>query len=416
LENGRHLNELELILESGIIPKKYFSIINKQTYYPSTEERQMQSKPLPAAKHSFFCGKNSRKSSEEQKLSNFTVARDDLSKVMDFFIEHKADKKYPCGSFAAKVKKGFTEAENDTPKYAIKIFNKNMFSGNTIHELRLAMRAAYCYKQLGREGVSFRRNEKQYLVSEWLMGASLDNANVEEIQSMPIPRRIVMAISLLRELYIFHKQRLIHNDIKPSNVMVNYGRLNFIDLDSVRPKNEAPLHGTTPIYTDRYLPTAQMSFDATYHPRNLFLKFNEKTDIYAMGITLAYLFPEIYKPRDEDQEIKVNGGPPDTFTFRTVVLTHGSKYGEHTELQKLLKQMVFQEQSSSITANELIDAFKKVLPTYPDHEKYLEEDRLVNLGIDLSSTDAEKAFKEIEIELLGYNQRSEAVRKLSMNT
>jgi hypothetical protein len=70
--------------------------------------------------------------------------------------------------------------------------------------------------------------------------------------------------------------------------MINFGKLSFVDLDSVRPKNEKPLHGKTPMCTDTFLPSAQMAFDANYS-NEVYLQFNEKTDMYALGITLVHL-------------------------------------------------------------------------------------------------------------------------------
>lgn len=406
------LKRLELIIEAGIIPDKYRTVTTKETYYPSPEELTKKSEPLPTAKYTMFSVKQSRKESGAAN-SIFKVVRSDASRLTDFFIEHKEDKIYPKGGFAAKVKKGYLTEGSTEPKYAVKIYHKNMFSDDTIHELRIAMRATYCYKQLGREGFAFRRNGKQYMVTEWLQGATLDCANQESIQSMPIPRRIVMAISLLRELSILHKQGLIHNDIKPGNVMVNYGKLSFVDLDSVRPKNEMPLHGTTPMFTNTYLPNPQMSYDAGHNSGGLYLKFNEETDMYAMGITLAHLFQEIYTPRPEAREIKVTGGSTGaTHTFNTFSLVRGTKYAEHPVLQKLLKQMVFQEDPTLIPIDKLIEAFQTALSTYPDYEQYLGEDKLVGLGSELSAEDGAKAFNEIEVELLEYNQRLEAVRGL----
>lgn len=283
------LKRLEIMLESRIIPKEYYSMITNKTYYPSREEKRIQSKPLPVAKHSLFAVKNSRKDTK-QKRSNIILLRDNATRVTNFFMEHKDDKHYPSGGFAIKVKKGFPDESNSTPKYAVKIYRQNLFSDNEIHGLRISMRAAYCYKQLGREGLSFRYHGKQYMVTEWLSGSSLQNADVAQIQSMPMSRRIVMAISILRELAMLHNQGLLHNDIKPDNMIVNFGQLRFVDLDSVRPKNEIPQHGITPMYTERYLPGPEMSLEATQYPADLYLKFNEKTDLYAMGLTLAHLF------------------------------------------------------------------------------------------------------------------------------
>ncbi len=411
--NQAELTRLELILESGVIPDKYYSIITKQTYHPSSEEIKQKTTRLPAAKYTFFTAKKSR--SSEENLSRFTLYSDSATPLFSFYVEHNNKKDYPRGSYVAKVKKGFIDKENlDKPKYALKVFHEDMFNGETMHELRIAMRAAYCYKQLGREAYAFRSKKKQYILTEWLSGATLDTANEEQIKSIPIARRIVMAISLICELNVLHKQNLLHNNIKPGKVMVNYGRLHFTDLNSIRPKGEKPLFGVTPIFTSQYLPSPQMSFDAQHNPKNLYKNFDEKTDIYALGLTLTKLFPEIYMLKDEDVEIKVNGGPPDTYIFKTFSLVHGIQHDQHPELQMLLKNIVLQYQSTFSTLSstvDLINAFTAVLSLYPDYSKYIDEDSIVHLEDRLTPSDAEKGFREIEIELLGYNQRSDMVYK-----
>jgi len=409
------LKALELILESGVIPDTYYSTITKQSYVPSADELIKKAEGLPKASHTFFTSKKSRKSDCNQKNSRFTLIADDASPVFTFFMEKKGDKKYPKGNFAAKVKQGFLADGGDAPKYAVKIYKKGIFSGNSIHELRVAMHAAYCYRMLGRAGLAFRTNQKQYVVTEWLTGVDLGLANQEQIQSMPIPRRIVMAISLLRELNILHKAGLIHNDIKPGNVMVNFGKLSFVDLDSVRCKNEAPYYGTTPMFTERFLPSAQISFDIKHNSGELHLKFDEQTDIFAMGLTLIHLFQEIYVPKELDQEINVAGGPIKTHIFHTFALGHGTQYASHPALQQLLKKMIMYTPHAPMTVEQLLSEFKAVLLTYPGYEDYLAEDRLVDLKADYTPEVGAQSFKEIEIELLGFNQRAEAVnRKLSM--
>lgn len=409
------LDRLELILASGITPDKYTSINTKQTYYPTSEELKLkETQILPRAKHSFFCIKQKRKD-DGLKNSRIKLIQDNGSQIVSFFMEHKVDGKYPKGSFAAKVKKGSMSEGNGDPKFAVKIYHKDMFNGNSIHELRLAMRSAYCYKQLEREAYAFRNNGKQYIATEWIAGVKLNNANQAQIQSMPIPRRIIMAISLLRELNILHKQGLIHHDIKPSNVIANFGKLSFFDLVSVSLKNEKPLYGSAPLYTDAFLPSAQMAFDAIYSD-DIYLKFNEKTDIYALGITLAHLFQEIYKPKPEKLAINVDKGliKIKTFEFSSYSLQHGPKYAEHDELQKLLMNMVIQDNDKLNSCEDYIDAFQNVLKIYPGYEQYLAEDRLAHLDKTVAPQDGEKAFREIEIELLEFNQRIESVRKLSL--
>ena len=61
------------------------------------------------------------------------------------------------------------------------------------------------------------------------------------------------------------------------------------------------------------------------------------------------------------------------------------------------------------TIGKLTALWAAVSNGHLDHEKYPEEDPLVGLGSDLSAEDGEKAFREIEVELLGYNQRADAM-------
>lgn len=413
LETEVELKRLETILESGFLPKNYYSNISAQTFYPTLEEKMNQSQHLPLGKHSFFCVKTSRKQSN-QLQSSYAIAHEDRIQVMKFFIEHRDNSDYPNGGFAKKVKQGFIAEGSSEPNYAIKIFKKNIYSGDMSHELRMAMRAAYCYQQLGRTALSFRYKSKQYLVSEWLTGDDLDSADEEEIKALPISRRIVMAISLLRELNILHSQGLIHCDIKPGNVKISPGALHFFDMDSVRPANEGAVFGRSPMHTKRYLPNAKLSFDASYHPEKLFLKLNERTDLYALGITLVYLFPDIYQPLDQDIDVPVDETTPATYSFPTVVLDHGSRYHEHPALQKLLKQMIYQQESTPITAEYFIEALQRILFTYPDYEHYLEEDKLATMVKKASPIDCENAFKEIDIEVMQFNQRHNTVRKMTL--
>src|SRR3990167_2227452 len=97
------LKRLELILDAGIIQKKYYSIITKKTYLPSSSELKKKNKPLPPAKHTFFCIKKSRKDTNQPK-SSFKVFQSPTGKSFNFSIEHRKDKDYPSGGYASKVK------------------------------------------------------------------------------------------------------------------------------------------------------------------------------------------------------------------------------------------------------------------------------------------------------------------------
>lgn len=392
---------LQFSIGDLIFPDEYVSFVTGTTHYP-TEEDKKKYKPLPPSKHTFFCVKQSRKNYGDPN-SKFILTEDGKKICFDFFIQHDPDKKYPNGTFAKKVKKGSISVENFKPAFAIKVFNNDNIE-NSAHQLRLAMRSAYLYRMLGRTGYSFRRNNKQYLVSDWCKGVNLYDADQSDVRSIPIPRRIVMAISLLNELSILHSLGLVHCDIKPGNVMINFGELYFVDLDSVRLEND--IFEQHPLMcTHEYLMTAQMKFDAIHNPLNLRKKLNYKTDIYALGLTLAYMFQEIYIPHEESITANVIGGSSESFTYPIISLIHGPEYDKHQSLQKLLKSMVFQSESGLSTCREYTNALLEIVKEYPDHEKYLNEIRLPNHADNITKEDGEKAFGEIEKEIFEYNTR-----------
>ncbi|GGI79306.1 hypothetical protein GCM10007966_04790 [Legionella impletisoli] len=348
-----------------------------------------KSKLLPPNPHTFFVRKESRKQLC-QKNSKFSIISEEAPYLRNFFIEHQDKKNYPAGSFG-KVKKGFLH-ETGEPKYAIKIYQTSSRKQN---DIRLALRAAYCYRLLGREAFTFRNHNKQYLVTEWLNGASLDNADPKLLHTIPIACRIVMAISLLRELNVFHQLGLIHNDIKPGNVMIDKNRLSFVDLDSVRPKGKR-LDNTPVIYSHRFLPNAELSFHAFLKLPELDRMFDEQSDIYAMGLTLIYLFPEIYQLEKKNEYINMKEFFDVPYLFKTYLRKHGPQYDHWPKLQSLLKEMVSINKSSSLTVNELIERFKNILFGCENYHQFLKYDRPIQLSAEQIAIEGKAAYQDIE--------------------
>ena len=122
-----------------------------------------------------------------------------------------------------------------------------------------------------------------------------------------------------------------------------------------------------------------------------------------------YLFPEIYVPTKKKEIINDVNYPGKTFEYETFSLHHGPAYSKYPELQKLLKNMVSQENDKISSCEDYINQLQEILIKYPDYEKYLAEDRLASFVKDVAANDGVKAFKEIEIELLRFNQKLESV-------
>lgn len=402
----------------------------------SDHSHVIQKNALPESQYIMFGSKQSRKNLNKRN-SIFTVLHHNGDRKLHFIMEHESKKKYPKGTFSLKVKKGFAKKEETHPTYAIKIYKKN-----TISELRSAMRAAYCYQQLGRTGITFRRNNKQYMVTDWLQGSQLDKANEAQIQSIPIDRRIKMAISLLEELSLFHRKGFIHQNIKPSNVIINIEKekLNFVDLDSVRPKEAS----SDPVmYTKSYL-SSNTQRNAQINPSMKLL--NEQTDLHAMGLTLSFLFKEICT-LDLKQIVisEKNSGTSieDVLDFFVLKFDLATSLA-YPKLVKLLKNM---EDSDSLqwSVDQYIQAFNDVLLAECQNEKNLTKNNLRSLNSksvsneelrssstlssenlssmsetpnDMKDQDDLNAFDKIEKELSQYNQYvtsvSESVKQKSM--
>lgn len=379
------LREKELLIQSGVIPSVYLSLSTNNYHRSSSEPKQQVLNSLPVAKHTFFAFKNKR-SNHSNHESHFSIYRDDNpnESQIEFSIEHKPDKHYPTGTFAQKVKK----AIQGNKTYAVKVYK----DCNDEHYLaQLAMRAAHCYRQLGRTGYAFRHNHKQYLVTDWMPGTSFQKVTQESVLSISIQKRVEMAIALLKELNILHQQGLIHNDIKPGNVIINIEscRLNFIDLDSVRYTNERLPEKQCPIHTNLFLPTRKMLYGINRH-----LKFNEHSDIYAMGLTLIHLFPEIYNPK-----ISISESGHCFFKFKrgTERIHDPEKY---PELTGILKNMCrYQTPSTPKSVSECIEAFQNISQTCAPEDKNTHS---------LKRNQGKTAFDAIDIELIQYPLRKQA--------
>lgn len=412
--NMAELTRLQAIINSGVLPSSYTSIITKKTYHPSPEELK-EEKPLPVAIHSIFCAKTSRKRQHLLK-SRFELYDPNAKQLLSFFVEHKTDGSYPHGNFSGKVKKCFSEVDEEkTPKYALKVFKKDEFNGDSMHELRTAMRGAFCSRILGRTGYAFRRNNKQYLLADWLQGTTLGETNLEKILSMPIPKRINLALMLISEIAVLHKHGITHCDIKPKNIMFTGDALHIFDFDSARLENE--MIATTlagPMHTPEFL-EPQLNWDAKNNPINFTRNLNKKSDLYALGLSLSFFFPDVIIPAYEKGSVKVNGGSAGTYEFDTVKLRYGSKFKEHEQLGNFIISLVNDDLSKRIKSiEEAYDALSTILRNkYPSEA----EDKTIAplLKVIMQSTSSidsgRKAFDEIESELVAFNARNEGFLK-----
>ncbi len=417
-EKNAELTRLRILLLAGV-PSHYFSEITGENYHASPEElKYIEKRPFEAGKHSMFPMKLSRKNTHLQR-SQFELYESPTKKLVNFFIEHKSDHSYPSGSFAAKVKKGYSTADEKVSKFAVKIFKKNQFT-NTMHEARIAMRSAFCNRLLGRTGYAFRRNDKQYVVTDWLIGMPLSLADQKIITTMPIKKRINLALMLINEIAILHKHGIIHCDIKPENVMISDDALHLFDLDSVRLEKENIVDlKDSPMYTPNYL-DAQNNYDIKKNPASIKHALNKKSDVFALGITLAFLFPDVLQPNSAKIKIPVKGKvSSEVFEFDGFQAIFCDKFEENQNLGNLILKLITDRAARPSIEEIQSELFKILKNNSTDKDEVKVElkaelkESILPVKFDSSSYIAKgrEAFMEIESELMSFNSRIDSFNK-----
>ncbi|MDI1353181.1 MAG: protein kinase [bacterium] len=362
----------------------------KATHNPTTREKNS----LKTVFYT-FCSKKGRKNNPGLNQSLFSLHYLDGSSAAKFTVESNPNKQYLSGGFAQRVKKGFVESDPE-PRYAVKIFKKNLFKGRTHHELRIAMRASYCAQLLGRTGLAFRRHGKQYFVTDWHQGIALSSLELQ-INTWPIAQRLNLAIDLTRQLATLHNKKLIHGDIKPQNIIISPNSVHLIDLDGVLLKGETPLIGLA--CTTAFL-DAQLNWDLK-HDANAYKSFDEKSDLYALGLTLAYLFPDLLVPTYCIKRVPVSGSNHPLFEYNSVALSYGNQWQQHKELVNFIFMLIspnknYRPETASIFLNVLTRLYSYKYAQFPDNSQYQPNQ---------TEPSASETFADIEKNLLKFNHK-----------
>ena len=86
-------------------------------------------------------------------------------------------------------------------------------------------------------------------------------------------------------LAVLHGLGVVHRDIKPSNLILQNGTVRLIDFDAARTIKEGQPEDTALLGTKGYAPPEQFGYGQT----------NARSDIYAVGVTLAKLLGPDYR-------------------------------------------------------------------------------------------------------------------------
>lgn len=128
----------------------------------------------------------------------------------------------------------------------------------------------------------------QYLIRTWLPGHSL--SQIQEKEGVFSPERCVRAgeaLCLLLEQIHGLEPPVIHRDMKPENIILSpSGEFCLIDFDIAREYKAGQSADTVFMGTRRTAAPEQYGFSQT----------DERTDLYALGVTLRYMLTGSYEP------------------------------------------------------------------------------------------------------------------------
>jgi eukaryotic-like serine/threonine-protein kinase len=116
-----------------------------------------------------------------------------------------------------------------------------------------------------------------YIVFEYVEGETL-KARVKRTGGLPVVEAVAYAIEIARALGAAHAQRLVHRDVKPQNVLLDFeGRAKVTDFGIARALDDGSLTATGRVLgtTDYVAPEQALGEEVT-----------EQSDIYSLGICL----------------------------------------------------------------------------------------------------------------------------------
>ena len=126
----------------------------------------------------------------------------------------------------------------------------------------------------------FYENGTGYMIMEYLPGESLKEMVLKRDTPMPEEEIIKLMIPVLEALELIHREKVIHRDISPDNILVNSkGKLTLIDFGSARDISVSP-DGLTVILKHGYAPIEQYTTTDKQGPW---------TDVYALCATMYFM-------------------------------------------------------------------------------------------------------------------------------
>lgn len=216
------------------------------------------------------------------KQKELATLLNSMCRKFDFKANYECTRQIGVGSYAKVFEcKGKIE---DSPRVAVKVYDKEKFFQKESHKLSLA-KEIKCLMELDHPNIQamyevFEGQRHIYLVCELMEGGDL-NKRIKDCGVFDEEKGAYLIMQILNALQYIHKLGYIHRDLKMGNIMFKDEAgliLKIIDFGFVERVN-------TPFTVQRcgtggYL-APEIFTDDTY---------NEKVDIFSVGIILYTLF------------------------------------------------------------------------------------------------------------------------------
>jgi len=140
----------------------------------------------------------------------------------------------------------------------------------------------------------FEENNTAYFVMEYLDGQTLDDVLLEQDGPLSYDVCVNIATSICAALRAIHKEKILHRDISPNNIMIcRNGTIKLFDFGAARFSAEVESKASI-VLKQGFAPVEQYDRVNRQDPR---------TDIYALGATLYYAMTGVRPEESTNRKI-----------------------------------------------------------------------------------------------------------------
>ncbi|GBB91008.1 hypothetical protein RclHR1_01810011 [Rhizophagus clarus] len=148
-----------------------------------------------------------------------------------------------------------------------------------LHELDMHRRLDFCPRIIRILGISFDINVHEYLlIMEYADGGDLRKYLKENFPKLTWDDKIKLAYQITEGIKFLQKENILHRDLHSGNIVIHQGEAKIIDLGIAKStETETHIHSNV-LGVVAYIDPKRLE--------NYLYKYNEKSDIYSLGVLM----------------------------------------------------------------------------------------------------------------------------------